>query len=132
MDDCPRCKKFAEAYQLAVMPERFLGENPKAVGVHTIFVCTRVQKRGDSKTNWTGHTASGDVVLLQRLAVQPRTMPQTMQQTPHLFDSIRRKPMRDVLMEGLFFMDEETEATDAELDRLCQNSHVFAKQTMAC
>lgn len=125
MDECSRCKKFAEAYQLAVMPERVLSENPKAVGAHTIFVCTRVQKRGDPKTNWTGHTAAGDVVLLQRLAVQPHTM----QQTPHLFDSICRKPMRDVLMEGLFFTDEETEALDAELDRY---SHLYTKQTMAC
>ena len=120
MDACTRCKKFADAYQLAILPERFLGENPKAVGAHTIFVCSRVQRVGDPKTNWTGHTAAGDVVLLQRLGVQPKTLN---------FDSFRPKPMRDVLREGLFFMDEETE------DDLCQNSHwhgAYANQTLAC
>jgi hypothetical protein len=131
MDECPRCKKFAEAYQLAVMPERFLGENPKAVGVHTIFVCTRVQKCGDPKTNWTGHTAAGDVVLLQRLGVQPQTMKRS-DQTSHLFDSIRRKPMRDVLMEGLFFMDEEVDELEEDYkNRWCPHED-FAKRAMVC
>jgi hypothetical protein len=110
MNPCPACKRFAEAYGLQIMPDRFLGANPKAVGSMTVFVCTSVQKPyGATNTNWTGHTASGAVVLLQNTGPKPDPL-------PNLFNQIRRGPMRDVVREGLFLMDGEEDTNDADED----------------
>lgn len=115
MNACLPCQRFAEAYGLEIMPDRFLGANPKVVGSLTVFVCTCVQKPcGPAKNNWTGHTASGAVVLLQNTA--PKADP-----VPHLFNQICRRPMRDVLREGLFLMDgeEDTNEADEDLAHMC-------------
>jgi len=95
------------------------------VGSLTVFVCTCVQKLwGPTKTNWTGHTASGAVVLLQNVC--PKTEP-----VPHLFNQIRRKPMRDVLREGLFFMDGEEDDVDEDINA-AHLHHGFKNATKAC
>jgi hypothetical protein len=108
MNSCALCKNFAQTYDLQVVPGAalFRGDNPKMVGGQVVYVCTRVH-RNALQDNWTGHTCTGQVVLLRNTNCAASTV--------RVASSIARRacrelcPIRDPLTEGVFYMSGESD-----------------------